>query len=91
MLHKFYFTCGQKHRHELDNGHVWDKDSVVKVEIDSRDMLDASQRAYNFIIKTFGAQWAEFYHADNFNLEIFAKDGIAATYIIPSDYESIIE
>lgn len=90
MLHKFYFTCGRDNRHELDNGHVWDKDSVVKVEIRSDDVVDASQRAYNFIIKTFGTGWAGCYHESGYKPKHY-KDGIAATYIIPSDYESIIE
>lgn len=90
MLHKFYFTCGQKHRHELDNGQIWDKDSVVEVEVESVDILDASQRAYDFITKAFGFYWSSYYHEIGYTPEYY-KDGIVATYIIPSDYESIIE
>lgn len=74
-MFKWYFTCGQIHRHICPNGKIWDKDSVVCVESKTDDM-DA---AVDFIYNKFGRQWGSVY-SDFSKIEKFFKTGIVQTF-----------
>lgn len=52
---KYYFSCGQIHRHELCGGLVWDKDNLLEVVAEDADS------AQNLVIKYFGFKWANRY------------------------------
>lgn len=70
---KWYFTCGQIHRHELADGKIWDKNSVIVVE------AETEQYATDFVFDVFGRLWSGIY--DDFeNIEKYYKNGIVHTY-----------
>lgn len=68
-----YFTCGQVHSHEVQEGKVWDKDSVVQVTADCED------DAVSFMLDMFGNEWASWYFSKENALE-YSPNGIVAVY-----------
>ena len=72
---KWYFACGQVHRHEIGGGKVWDKDSVIVVEAANE------QDAVAFVFNEFGRKWSGVY-ADFDNIEKYYKKGVVATFAV---------
>jgi len=71
---KWYFTCGQIHRHKIESK-VWDKDSVIVVE------AETEQIAVDFVFSLFGTAWGGVY-GDFENISRYYKNGIAETFIV---------
>ncbi len=65
----YCFTCGQVHSHELPNGNVWNKDSVLQVN--AVDRAAAEERVFS----EFGAQWAFSYEKGELDMS-FYPDGV---------------
>ena len=70
----FYATCGQKHKHFLENGKCWDKNGLIKIEAKDRNA------AQDFLYEEFGQQWDDFYGTQLENIEEFFPDGIVGEY-----------
>jgi hypothetical protein len=70
---KVFFACGQKHVHFLENGKVWDKNSVVQVEADDRES------ATDFIYDEFGQAWGDSF-IDEEEINNHFPNGIVGEY-----------
>lgn len=70
-MKKFYFTCGQSHRHIIDAKRVWDKDSVISVSASNEDA------AREFVFTKFGDKWSFVYTEDEINMNYFPRGVIA--------------
>lgn len=68
----YYFTCGQKHTHFLENGKRWDKNGVISVEAKNRDT------AINFVYEEFGQSWGDVF-TDESDVDYFFN-GIVGEY-----------
>lgn len=72
---KFYFSCGQIHRHDVGGGKVWDKDSLIEVNAERADL------ACIFVQSRFGPKYASDYPEKELpELLKFAKNGIVAKF-----------
>ena len=70
----FYATCGQKHRHILENGKTWDKNGLIQIEAKNRD------EAQDFLYEEFGQAWSDFYSTDLEVIEVHFPNGVVAEY-----------
>lgn len=70
ILSEYYFTCGQAHRHIVNNS-LWDKDSVLVV----RAQNEAMARAKVFLFAE--NKWSGCYGPDDIDMR-FYKNGICA-------------
>lgn len=72
---KFYFTCGQKHRHVIQASKVWDKNSVITVEASDEDA------AREFVVRRFGEEWSSVYTEADVDMSYFPS-GVVADFIL---------
>lgn len=70
-METFYFTCGQSHLHLIEEGVVWDKDSVLQVN--ALNSIDAKR----IVIKRFGLRWSMQYTEKEIQMDYY-PDGICA-------------
>ena len=70
-MEKFYFTCGQKHRHIIHARKVWDKDSVISVKAKDEDA------ARDFVFGRFGDQWSMCYDESTMDMSYFPSGVVA--------------
>ena len=70
-MRKFYFTCGQAHRHVIDANRVWDKDSVISVTATTEDA------AREFVFARFGNKWAFIYTEADLDMCYYSRGLVA--------------
>jgi len=71
-MKSYFFTCGQRHRHALPNGKVWDKDSVLQVVAESK------RHAEQKVVDVVGGLWGwACYEKDDISWKYY-RNGICA-------------
>ena len=70
---KFYFTCGQKHVHFLENSRKWDKNSVIQVT--AKNCTEAT----DFVYEEFGQSWCDVFTEES-DIENYYPNGVVVEY-----------